>query len=57
MTFGDLDDPNSAIRKKLWQSKQLLAYEGTHPKVSYIAPRNLTKKVDIRVVDNPGMVR
>ena len=37
ITFGDLDDPESPIRAKLWQSKQLLAEQGTRPKVSYIA--------------------
>jgi molybdopterin-containing oxidoreductase family iron-sulfur binding subunit len=41
LTFGDLDDPKSVVRKKLWQSKQLLADQGTHPKVSYITPKNI----------------
>ena len=40
LIFGDLDDPKSPIHKKLWQSKQLLADKGTHPKVSYIVPKN-----------------
>ena len=40
LIFGDLDDPKSPIRQRLWQSRQLLADLGTHPKVSYIAPKN-----------------
>ena len=51
LIFGDLDDPKSAIRKKLWQSSQLLAEEGTHPKVSYIAPRNVLKPSEQRVLE------
>jgi Fe-S-cluster-containing dehydrogenase component len=57
LIFGDLDDPNSAISKKRWESTQLLAEQGTNPKVSYIAPRNLSKKVGQRVIENPSMVR
>ncbi|MBN1105748.1 MAG: 4Fe-4S dicluster domain-containing protein [Deltaproteobacteria bacterium] len=56
LIFGDLDDPNSAISKKLWQSKQLLAAKGARPKVSYITPRNLSKQVDQRVTENSNMV-
>ena len=55
--FGDLDDPNSPIREKLWKSEQLLASEGTNPKVSYIVPRNLLKQIERRVIENPKMVR
>jgi len=51
LIFGDLDDPKSAIRKKLWQSRQLLAEEGTHPKISYIAPRNVLKPSEQRVLE------
>jgi len=51
LTFGDLDDPQSAIRKKLWQSRQLLPKEGTHPKVSYVVPRNLVKSSEQRITD------
>jgi molybdopterin-containing oxidoreductase family iron-sulfur binding subunit len=57
LIFGDLDDPNSPIRKTLWQSKQLLVEQGTNPKVSYIVPRNLSKKMDQRIIENPSMVR
>jgi Fe-S-cluster-containing dehydrogenase component len=57
LIFGDLDDPNSPIRKNLWQSTQLLAEIGADPKVSYITPMNLSKKVGQRITDNPGMVR
>ena len=57
LTFGDLDDPESPIRAKLWESKQLLASYGTNPKVSYIAPRNMPKQVERRVIDNPSMER
>jgi dimethyl sulfoxide reductase iron-sulfur subunit len=51
LIFGDLDDPKSAIRTKLWQSKQLLADQGTHPKVSYLAPKNLFKSSEQRIID------
>lgn len=57
MIFGDLDDPNSPIREKLWKSVQLLASKGANPKVSYIVPRNLLKQIERRVVENPKMVR
>lgn len=57
MVFGDLDDPNSPIREKLWRSEQLLASEGTQPKVSYIFPRNTSKQVEQRVIENPRMER
>jgi dimethyl sulfoxide reductase iron-sulfur subunit len=55
MTFGDLDDPKSAIRNKLWQSRQLLAEQGTRPKVSYIAPNNVLKPAENRVLEDPHM--
>lgn len=57
LIFGDLDDPKSPVREKLWESVQLLASEGTDPKVSYIVPRNVSKRVDRRVIENPKMVR
>jgi dimethyl sulfoxide reductase iron-sulfur subunit len=52
LIFGDLDDPKSAIRKRLWQSKQLLADQGTHPKVSFIIPRNLVKSSEQQIVES-----
>jgi Fe-S-cluster-containing dehydrogenase component len=55
MTFGDLDDPESPIRAKLWRSVQLMASKGTNPKVSYIAPRNLLKPTEQRIVEDPKM--
>ena len=57
MTFGDLDDPDSPIREKLWKSKQLLESSGADPKVTYIIPRNLTEDLEQRVVENPHMNR
>ncbi len=57
MIFGDLEDPKSPIHKKLWKSRQMLAFEGTHAKVSYIAPRNLWKQIEKRIIENPKMVR
>ncbi|MGD9319900.1 MAG: 4Fe-4S dicluster domain-containing protein [Desulfobacteraceae bacterium] len=57
MVFGDLDDPGSPIREKLRKSEQLLASQGTHPKVSYIFPKNTSKKVEQRVMENPRMER
>jgi hypothetical protein len=57
MIFGDLDDPGSLINKKLGQSVQLLAAEGTHPKVRYICSDNLFKEIEARVRENPKMAR
>ena len=57
MIFGDLDDSNSLIHKKLSKSVQLLAAEGTHPKVSYIFSYNLLKEIETRIRKNPNMVR
>jgi phenylacetyl-CoA:acceptor oxidoreductase subunit 1 len=57
MVFGDLDNPNSAIRKNLWKSIQLLSSKGTGPKVSYIVPGNILKPTERRVIENPKMTR
>jgi molybdopterin-containing oxidoreductase family iron-sulfur binding subunit len=57
MIFGDLDDPNNALRKKLNKSVQLLSSEGTNPKVSYVVPKNLLKQIEQRIGKNPKMVR
>lgn len=57
MIFGDLDDPASRIRTKLVQSIQLLPSVGTHPKVSYIVPRNILKQAEKRVIENPSMTK
>jgi Fe-S-cluster-containing dehydrogenase component len=56
-TFGDLDDPASPIRKKLFQSIQLLSSKGTYPKVSYIVPKNILKQAEKRVIENPNMAK
>ncbi|MBW2137867.1 MAG: 4Fe-4S dicluster domain-containing protein [Deltaproteobacteria bacterium] len=55
MLFGDLDDPNSSMQKKLRKSEQLLASQGTQPKVSYIFPKNTWKQVEHRIAENPRM--
>jgi len=57
MIFCDLDDPNSTHQKKLSESVQLLSSEGTNPKVSYIAPNNLLRQIERRLMENPKMVR
>lgn len=51
LIFGDLDDPKSAIRKRLWQSRQLLVEQGTHPKVSYIVPKNAFRPSEQRILE------
>ncbi|MDP6179046.1 MAG: 4Fe-4S dicluster domain-containing protein [Desulfatiglandales bacterium] len=53
MIFGDLDDPNSPVQNKLCKSDPLLTSEGTHPKVSYIVPKNLFKQIERRAIENP----
>ena len=57
MIFGDLNDPNSLIHKKLGKSVQLLAAEGTHSKVRYICSDNLLEELETRVRKNPKMAR
>lgn len=52
LIFGDLDDAQSPIRKRLWQSRQLLAEQGTHPKVSYITPKNAFRPSEQRILEN-----
>jgi Fe-S-cluster-containing dehydrogenase component len=56
MIFGDLDDPNSLIHKKLSKSVQLLAAEGTQPKVRYIFSDNLLEEIETRIRKNPKMI-
>lgn len=57
MIFGDLDDPDSLIHKKLSKSVQLLTAEGTHPKVRYIFSDNLLKEIETSIRKNPKMMR
>ena len=57
MVFGDLDDPESAIRKKLGISRPLRASEGTEPKVSYIFPKDTAEQIEARIIENPKMMR
>ena len=57
MIFGDCDDPDSLIHKKLGQSAPLLAAEGTHPKIRYICSDNLLKEIEARIRKNPKMAR
>jgi hypothetical protein len=57
MIFGDLDDPNSSIGKKLGKSVPLLSSDGTRPKVRYICNENLLKTLERRIRKNPKMVR
>ena len=57
MIFGDLDDPNSLIHKKLSKSVPLLSSEGTQPKVRYIFSDNLLKAIETRIRKNPKMMR
>jgi Fe-S-cluster-containing dehydrogenase component len=57
MIFGDLDDPNSLIHKKLGKSVPLLTAEGTQPKVRYICSDNLLKGIETRIRKNPKMAR
>jgi len=57
MVFGDLDDPDSPIQKKISKSVNLLQSKETNPKVSYIVPGNLLKPIEKRVIENPKMER
>jgi len=56
LIFGDLDGPNSLIRKYLWKSVQLLQSKGTNPKISYIFLKNIVKKAEQRIIENPKMI-
>ena len=57
MIFGDLDDPASPIREKLWKSEALLPEEHAHPTTFYVIPKNFTKPLEERVKRNPKMMR
>jgi Fe-S-cluster-containing dehydrogenase component len=57
MTFGDLNDPSSPIRAKIWQAEQLLESQKADPKVFYVTPKNLTRVLEERIVNNPRMDR
>jgi len=57
MIFGDLDDPDSPIRKNISEAVQILASKGTNPKVSYIVPSDVLKSIEQRVIENPKMER
>ncbi|MBN2061776.1 MAG: 4Fe-4S dicluster domain-containing protein [Deltaproteobacteria bacterium] len=57
MIFGDLNDPDSPIRARIWQAEQLLETEKTYPGVFYIIPKNLLKPLEKRIIDNPHMDR
>ena len=57
MVFGDHDDPDSLIHKKLGKSLPLLAAEGTHPKVRYLCSGSLLKEIEVRIRKNPKMAR
>ena len=55
MIFGDLDDPESPIRKKLWKYEELLPEERTRPTAFYMIPKNFSKAIAERIKRNPGM--
>ena len=55
MIFGDLDDPESPIREKFSRSEQLLALRETQPKVTYIVPKGLLKRLEEKITKNPTM--
>ena len=57
MIFGDLEDPDSLIHKKLDKSVPLLDAECTHPRVRYIFSDNLLAEIEDRIRKNPKMVR
>jgi hypothetical protein len=57
MIFGDLDDPASPIREKLWKSEELLPEEHIHSKTFYVIPKNFSKALKERVKRNPKMMR
>ena len=54
MIFGDLDDPNSLIHKKLSKSVPLMAAEGTYPKVRYLCSNNLLKEIETWLFTKSG---
>jgi molybdopterin-containing oxidoreductase family iron-sulfur binding subunit len=55
LIFGDLDNPHHPIRKDLWKSAQLLQSQGTNPKIFYIFSKNIMKKAEQRIIENPKM--
>ena len=57
MIFGDLNDPESPIRAKIWKAEQLLESKKAYSKVFYIIPENVLKQLEKRIVKNPHMDR
>ncbi len=57
MIFGDYDDPQSPISKKLAQSTALLSPAGTRPKVRYLCSQNVWEMLERRIRKNPNMNR
>jgi molybdopterin-containing oxidoreductase family iron-sulfur binding subunit len=57
LIFGDLNDPDSPVRARLWQAEQLLEYKKADPKVFYVIPKNVSKPLEERVAKRPQMDR
>lgn len=55
LIFGDLDDPRSTIREKIWQAEPLLAHQNTKPKSFYIIPKDFICILEDRILENPKM--
>jgi Fe-S-cluster-containing dehydrogenase component len=51
MIFGDLDDPQSPIGKRLGESASLLPHEKTNPRVSYLAPKNILERIEDKALE------
>ncbi|MGD2039128.1 MAG: 4Fe-4S dicluster domain-containing protein [Desulfobacterales bacterium] len=57
MIFGNYDDSDSLIHKKVGKSIPLLAAEGTHPQVRYLCSDSLLEEIETRIRKNPKMAR
>jgi molybdopterin-containing oxidoreductase family iron-sulfur binding subunit len=51
LIFGDLDDSDSLIAKRISKAEPLLLHKGTNPRVSYIIPGNILELIEFRALE------
>ena len=56
LIFGDLDDPDSLVAKRISESEPLLSHKGTNPRVSYIIPGSISKLIERRALEKRKLV-
>jgi molybdopterin-containing oxidoreductase family iron-sulfur binding subunit len=51
MIFGDIDDPQSPVGKRVRESEPLLPQEKTNPKVSYLASKSIIELIENKALE------